>query len=242
MVKFFLLLFTLIIPLSWASAVEDDANLLNQRTIKKIEQLGMQLQQEVGVQLLFKTEEQYAIKQFENDSRLAFARWIRQVPQARGVFLYIQVEQKTSKGRINISFGYGLKGGIDQAAMQSILNDKILLFCNDLSNQAALVDGIAQLVSKLREHFENNRHKLDHEEETSKQIFLTREKILWLLLVLFGSLGVTIVVFVFKKRTCPQCGARLHVNVRPMVRGDGRFRRIKIIKCLDCNYYKKYLF
>ena len=74
------------------------------------------------------------------------------------------------------------------------------------------------------------------------QTGLSKKSLFWLLIGLFASLVLVTVFYIVGKRRCPECGSRLHVNIRPLYRTDSPYKRIKIIKCFDCNYFRKYLF
>jgi uncharacterized membrane protein YgcG len=226
---------------SLAASVQDGANLLLRETRENITQMAQGLKAKAGVYFLFKTEAKPSLIDFESDVRREFANFIQGVPKDRGVLLYLQVEEGTRKGRINFSSGYGLRGAMSLETVRSILRDQILLFRQDLSNQTSLVGGIRDYFALLEEFSEGGKWEKNLPAEDVNGLF-TRGKILWLLMILFVSLCVVTVIYVYSKGKCPRCGSRVHVNFRPLYKRESGYKRIKIIKCFDCNYFRKYLF
>ncbi len=238
---FFLLGLGLFLSSQLVAAVQDDANLLLRKAREEINRASQELQEKIGVTFLFKTESKSSLAGFEDDVRREFADFIKGVPKDRGVLLYLQIEEGTLNGRINFSSGYGLRGAMSLDTVRSILREKILLFRQDLSNQASLVEGIRDYFTLLEEFSEGGKWEKDLPEQGMGG-FLTRGKILWLFMILFVSLCIVTVIYVYSKGKCPRCGSRVHVNFRPMYQRESGYKRIKIIKCFDCNYFRKYLF
>lgn len=224
-------------------AVSDDAGLLTGETRSIIVESARKMRTDFGVHFLLKTEERLEINNFERESKEHFEKWIQNVASAKGIFIYMQIEKNSMKGRIYMSFGYGLKAFIEPEKMQSILNEKLLPFCNDLSAQNSLIEGVNAFFAEI-----SGRSGVTGEADVSSSSsgtegsYLFWRKVAFVVIPLF-SLVLTLLVFVYKKRKCPECGARVHVSIRPTVRsGEGRYNRIKIVKCLECSYYKKYLY
>ena len=222
-----------------ASSIRDEANLLREQTRASIEKMAEELFVKTGTKFLLATESRDEITDFDVDAREAFAQFIQDVPEYRGIMLYIQVEQGTDRGKIRFSSGYGLRGIFEFENVRRILKDEILRFREDLSNQQPLVDGIRSYFRVLAELPED---VISPDEESGFLRFMTRDKILWLFGVLFVSFCIVSVIFLYYRTRCPRCSSRVHINIRPLYKRDSQYKRIKIIKCFDCNYFRKYLF
>jgi uncharacterized membrane protein YgcG len=241
---FFLLFCGLLsFPLCADPAISDDAGLLTGETRAAIAESARKMRTDFGVHFLLKTEERQEINNFERESKDYFVDWIQNVASAKGVLIYMQIEKNSMKGRIKMSFGYGLKGFIEPERMQVILNEKLLPFCNDLSAQGSLIEGVDAFFTEIAGHYNGDGGdgaSIPLSGDDSSYYFW--RKVAFVVIPLF-SLVLTLLIFVYKKRKCPECGARVHVSIRPTVRsGEGRYNRIKIVKCLECSYYKKYLY
>ncbi len=246
LLKILFLLF--VFPLH-ALSVQDDARLLTQKTREDIEVLAANLAIKTRTEFLFRLEEKENIENFETDSRAEFSKWIRNVYQARGIMIYLQIEKNSQRGRINFSSGVGLQGAIERDSVRRILREKILAFRQDLSQQEPLVEGIREFFQLIEQFFTQNPSLVQLPPITTDMTnpdvsFLSqhRDKILIFAFILLASFVITVVLFVYSRRKCPRCGSRLHINVRPLAHGDVKYKRIKIVKCLDCNYFRKYLF
>lgn len=223
--------------------ISDDAGLLTENTRAIIIDSAYRMQLDFGVHFLLQTVEKMEIKNFERESKDHFTHWIQNVPAARGILIYMQIEKNSMKGRINMSFGYGLKGLIEQERVQQVLNDKLLPFCHDLSDQKSLIDGVNAFFSEIQKRYQNGLSSGTLPANLNDGMAYVFWRKIAFAMIPICSLILTVLVFVYRKKKCPECGARVHVSIRPTVRGgEGRYSRIKIVKCLECSYYKKYLY
>lgn len=225
--------------------VKDEAELLHQDTRELIQEMASQFRNETGAVFLIKTELRSDLSLFEKDSANAFARFIQDVPGEKGMLLYFQMQRNSLKGKVNFSAGYGLKGAFQLEEVRRILREKILHFRHDMSDQQILIEGIGEYFQVIK------GFKLPDLEPSSPnemiklggfQTRLSKKSLFWLFIGLFVSLIAITIFYVVSKRRCPECSSRLHVNIRPLYRTDSPYKRIKIIKCFDCNYFRKYLF
>lgn len=225
--------------------VQDDADLLHQETRQTIQQMSEQFRNDTGTVFLVKTELRSDLNAFDKDSGNAFARFIQNVPGEKGMLLYFQMQRNSLKGRVNFSAGYGLQGAFQLTDVRRILREKILHFRHDISDQQILIQGISdyfQVVKNFKIPIENPMGPSDTIKLGGFKTGLSKRSLFWLMIGLFVSLVLVIIFYVISKRRCPDCGSRLHVNIRPLYRTDSPYKRIKIIKCFDCNYFRKYLF
>jgi len=218
--------------------INDQADLLREASRQTIEEMARDLHQKTNTYFLLLTESKEKITDFDDDAREVFSNFIQDIPDYRGIMLYIQVEKGTDRGKIRFSSGYGLRGIFEFEAVRKILKEEILKFREDLSNQQPLINGIQSYFKIL----------IDKEVESVQggsggfMEFLSGEKILWLVGLLIVSLCIGSVLFLYSKTKCPRCNSRLHINIRPLYKSESPYKRIKIIKCFDCNYFRKYLF
>ena len=114
-----------------------------------------------------------------------------------------------------------------------------------MADQQVLIEGVSEYFLVVRNHKTAKNVSVGPSENVKIgdiQTGLSKKSLFWLLIGLFASLVLVTVFYIVGKRRCPECGSRLHVNIRPLYRTDSPYKRIKIIKCFDCNYFRKYLF
>jgi len=225
--------------------VQDDADLLSQETKQSIQQMAAEFRNDTGTVFLLKTDIRSDLSLFSQDSTNAFANFIRNVPNEKGMLLYFQMKRNSQKGKVNFSAGFGLQGAFQMVDVRRILQDKILHFRHNMANQKVLIEGISEYFLVVKNH-RSTQNISPGPSDTVKigaiQTGLSKKSLFWLLIGLFASLVLVTVFYIVGKRRCPDCGSRLHVNIRPLYRTDSPYKRIKIIKCFDCNYFRKYLF
>ena len=187
---------------------------------------------------LLLTESREQITDFDEDARKAFGKFIQDVPEYRGMMLYIQVEKGTDRGKIRFASGYGLRGVFEFEKVRRILKEEILKFREDLTNQKPLLDGLESYFEILMD----NQPQPSSLSENNYSGFFAGKKIIWLLGLMIVSICIGSVLFVYSKTKCPRCSSKLHINIRPLYKSESPYKRIKIIKCFDCNYFRKYLF
>lgn len=218
--------------------INDQANLLRAETRNAIEQMSADLLERSQTYFLLLTETREQIGDFDEDARKVFGKFIQDVPDYRGMMLYIQVEKGTDRGKIRFATGYGLRGVFEFEKVRRILKEEILKFREDLTNQKPLIDG-------LRSYFEIlSDSQIGRDPELDADFFslFLGKKIIWFLGLLIVSICIGSVLFVYSKTKCPRCSSKLHINIRPLYKSESPYKRIKIIKCFDCNYFRKYLF
>tara|TARA_B100000674_G_C37953894_1_gene968590 strand:- start:5 stop:760 length:756 start_codon:yes stop_codon:yes gene_type:complete len=225
--------------------VQDDADLLTQETKQSIQEMAAQFHDDTKTVFLLKTDIRSDLSLFKQDSTNAFANFIRNVPKEKGMLLYFQMKRNSQKGKVNFSAGYGLQGAFQMVDVRRILQDKILHFRHNMADQKVLVEGIGEYFLVVKNHKTSETDSLGPSDTVkigTIQTGLSKKSLFWLLIGLFASLVLVTVFYIVGKRRCPECGSRLHVNIRPLYRTDSPYKRIKIIKCFDCNYFRKYLF
>lgn len=235
-----LLLLTFAVGLSAAPQlfINDQANLLRAETRNAIEQMSSDLLERSQTYFLLLTESREQITDFDEDARKAFGKFIQDVPEYRGMMLYIQVEKGTDRGKIRFASGYGLRGVFEFEKVRRILKEEILKFREDLTNQKPLLDGLESYFEILMD----NQPQPSSLSENNYSGFFAGKKIIWLLGLMIVSICIGSVLFVYSKTKCPRCSSKLHINIRPLYKSESPYKRIKIIKCFDCNYFRKYLF
>ncbi len=225
--------------------VQDDADLLSQETKQSIQQMAAQFHDDTGTVFLLKTDIRSDLSLFQQDSTNAFANFIRNVPSEKGMLLYFQMKRNSQKGKVNFSAGYGLQGAFKMVDVRRILQDKILHFRHNMADQKVLIEGVSEYFLVVKNHKSAQNTSLGPSDTVkigAIQTGLSKKSLFWLLIGLFASLVLVTIFYIVGKRRCPDCGSRLHVNIRPLYRTDSPYKRIKIIKCFDCNYFRKYLF
>ena len=225
--------------------IQDDADLLSQETKQSIQQMAAQFHVDTGTVFLLKTDLRSDLSLFQQDSTNAFANFIRNVPNEKGMLLYFQMKRNSQKGKVNFSAGYGLQGAFQMVDVRRILQEKILHFRHNMADQQVLIEGVSEYFLVVRNHKTAKNVSVGPSENVKIgdiQTGLSKKSLFWLLIGLFASLVLVTVFYIVGKRRCPECGSRLHVNIRPLYRTDSPYKRIKIIKCFDCNYFRKYLF
>ncbi len=243
--RFCTLLLLLASPV-FAIHVEDEARVLAQSTRQQIETLAAGLSESSGIQFLLKTGEARSLSGFEQDALSTFAGFIQKVDGARGVMLFIQMEKGSRKGRINFSMGSGLEGALGRDEVRRILDNRVLSFRQDLKQQDELVSGIAEYFGKLEEWAAAHPPGVmlpppdPSGAPPSPARFLKSWP--WIIGILLAGFIIGLALFAYGRRSCPRCGSRLTVSIKPLSHSDGRFRKIKITKCFECNYFRKYLF
>ena len=83
--------------------IQDDANLLSQETKQSIQQMAAQFHVDTGTVFLLKTDLRSDLSLFQQDSTNAFANFIRNVPNEKGMLLYFQMKRNSQKGKVNFS-------------------------------------------------------------------------------------------------------------------------------------------
>ena len=225
--------------------VQDDADLLSQETKQSIQQMAADFRDDTGTVFLLKTDIRSDLSLFQQDSTNAFANFIRNVPNEKGMLLYFQMKRNSEKGKVNFSAGYGLQGAFQMIDVRRILQDKILHFRHNMADQKVLIEGVSEYFLVVKNHKTSENLSVGPSENVkigTIQTGLSKRSLFWLLIGLFASLVLVTIFYIVGKRRCPECGSRLHVNIRPLYRTDSPYKRIKIIKCFDCNYFRKYLF
>ncbi len=225
--------------------VQDDADLLSRETRQSIQQMAAQFYDDTGTVFLLKTDIRSDLSLFPQDSTNAFANFIRNVPNEKGMLLYFQMKRNSQKGKVNFSAGYGLQGAFQMVDVRRILQDKILHFRHNMADQKVLIEGVSEYFLVVKNHKTTQNVSLGPSDTVKIgdiQTGLSKKSLFWLLMGLFASLVLVTIFYIVGKRRCPECGSRLHVNIRPLYRTDSPYKRIKIIKCFDCNYFRKYLF
>ncbi|MCO4783939.1 MAG: TPM domain-containing protein [Candidatus Cloacimonetes bacterium] len=222
--------------------VQDDANLLNPSTKKTIEEISSDLYSKTKTSFLFKSFEKDSLKSFDSNCANVFALWIRNTNQARGVMIYLEVDKKTRQGRINFSCGYGIRGAFKESDVQSILKNKIMAFQEDVTQQKLFIEGVREISERIQIYFDGKHHlKYSSLKDHSSQV-LSKDKIVYFLVLFLVCFFITALILLYSKGRCPRCNSRAHINIRPLMNGDSRYKRMKIVKCFECNYFKKYLF
>jgi uncharacterized membrane protein YgcG len=245
MIRFFGFIFALLFVFKGFCSihVQDDKNLLSKENREAIELMAARLKEDTGVCFLFKSEENNALSRFDRTSKDVFSQWIRTVPMNKGFLLYIQMEKDSKEGRAAIFFGHGLRGSsIVKNEMQKILNEKIIPSCSDPKLQNKFLDGIGALLKTIEPHYKKGKQKEPDEPVQSFDWSGVKRGAAIAVIALIAGVLFVYFALIRRSRICPKCGAKLHSNVRRAFRGEGKYSRIKIIKCLECNFYKKYLY
>lgn len=222
--------------------VQDNANLLLETTRESVELLSHELQVELGIVFLIRTEKKESLNSFEENARVAFSEFIRRVPGDRGVLIYLQVDEVGVSGKINFASGFGLKGALDEIRVREIIRQKILQFTENISEQDGLVEGISELFEQLRQYHGESQMGLEESPMVSNGLGISRNHLFKILIFLFVAFVIVGIWYAISKSKCPRCGSKIHVSIRPLYKSESPYKRIKIIKCFDCNYFRKYLF
>ncbi|MBW7874840.1 MAG: TPM domain-containing protein [Candidatus Cloacimonetes bacterium] len=243
MLKLFLVL--TLISVFEALPVQDDALLFSPESRQAMEQMAQELELSTGIRFFVLVEETFHLENFDSSSRSAFARFIEPVANTRGAMIFLQLEKGSRRGRVSFSLGLGLQGAMEREAVREILKDMIQALSRDQNYQKKLVEGVSRFIKNLKDYAQKSPAvSPDPEKQSTLEVepAVSSSKFFWIASVLLISFIISLALFVWSRRKCPRCGSRLHVNIRPLSHGESRYKRIKIIKCFDCNYFRKYLF
>ncbi len=240
-----LFLILILLRIFKASPVQDDALLFSPESRQAMEQMIGDLEVRTGIRFFILVEETFHLENFDSSSRSAFARFIEPVKNTRGAMIFLQLEKGSRRGRVSFSLGLGLQGAMDREEVREILKGMIHALSRDQNYQKKLVEGVSRFVQSLLEYVKRNP-EVNSEQEVPQSLEIeptvSSSKFFWIVSVLLISFIISLALFVWSRRKCPRCGSRLHVNIRPLSHGESGYKRIKIIKCFDCNYFRKYLF
>jgi uncharacterized protein len=177
------------IPELWGLHVHDEAHILMQETVDKLENQLVAYQDSTSNEIAILIISSLEGESLENYSMQVVEKWqLGKKSKDNGVLLLIVVDDH----KIRIETGYGLEGVLTDAICSRIIRNEIAPSFRQNNYDSGVVDGINAIIKAI-----GNEYNTDEEVETS----LTLKERILIGIFIFGILGV----FTFLALFIPGC-------------------------------------